>query len=310
MPPATCGGSSTCGPSRPSELGADYPLGPGLREPRRGDGCLQSRTRTARSGPGRRCRAAGPTGRREPGRATPRRPVGACCSTTSARSPAGRGSSSRATSGWSSCRSGPPGRSRRSSSRSGRPPACRTSTTPRATRWPRRCVELLGRYDGLFRRPFPYSMGWHQAPFGGIRRHRRLAGPRPLLPAAAARATCASSWSATSCWPRPSATSRRRTPRASARAAGRSPARDRAGRRGQPGLTLAPSPSRPPPARPASMAPHVTEAACGSGAGDSARRTTRGSRRSRARSTSIASSRPTTWSGRSPTSAASVAPGC
>ena len=25
---------------------------------------------------------------------------------------------------------------------------------------------LLGRYDGLFRRPFPYSMGWHQAPFG------------------------------------------------------------------------------------------------------------------------------------------------
>jgi UDPglucose--hexose-1-phosphate uridylyltransferase len=27
--------------------------------------------------------------------------------------------------------------------------------------------ELLGRYDGLFKRPFPYSMGWHQAPFGG-----------------------------------------------------------------------------------------------------------------------------------------------
>ena len=26
-------------------------------------------------------------------------------------------------------------------------------------------VDLLGRYDGLFRRPFPYSMGWHQAPF-------------------------------------------------------------------------------------------------------------------------------------------------
>jgi UDPglucose--hexose-1-phosphate uridylyltransferase len=26
--------------------------------------------------------------------------------------------------------------------------------------------DLLGRYDGLFRRPFPYSMGWHQAPFG------------------------------------------------------------------------------------------------------------------------------------------------
>jgi UDPglucose--hexose-1-phosphate uridylyltransferase len=27
-------------------------------------------------------------------------------------------------------------------------------------------IELLGRYDNLFRLPFPYSMGWHQAPFG------------------------------------------------------------------------------------------------------------------------------------------------
>ena len=26
--------------------------------------------------------------------------------------------------------------------------------------------DLLGHYDGLFKRPFPYSMGWHQAPFG------------------------------------------------------------------------------------------------------------------------------------------------
>jgi UDPglucose--hexose-1-phosphate uridylyltransferase len=26
--------------------------------------------------------------------------------------------------------------------------------------------QLLARYDGLFDRPFPYSMGWHQAPFG------------------------------------------------------------------------------------------------------------------------------------------------
>ena len=25
---------------------------------------------------------------------------------------------------------------------------------------------VLGGYDALFRRPFPYSMGWHQAPFG------------------------------------------------------------------------------------------------------------------------------------------------
>lgn len=28
---------------------------------------------------------------------------------------------------------------------------------------------LIGRYDALFARPFPYSMGWHQAPFGGER---------------------------------------------------------------------------------------------------------------------------------------------
>ena len=28
-------------------------------------------------------------------------------------------------------------------------------------------IELLSRYDNLFRHPFPYSMGWHQAPFDG-----------------------------------------------------------------------------------------------------------------------------------------------
>ncbi len=29
----------------------------------------------------------------------------------------------------------------------------------------RALIDLLGRYDGLFGVPFPYSMGWHQAPF-------------------------------------------------------------------------------------------------------------------------------------------------
>ena len=57
---------------------------------------------------------------------------------------------------------------------------------PRATTWRSSLHELIGRYDGLFKRPFPYSMGWHQAPFGDGR-DRPLAGPRPLLPAAAAR---------------------------------------------------------------------------------------------------------------------------
>ncbi len=33
-----------------------------------------------------------------------------------------------------------------------------------------RLVELLRGYDGLFDAPFPYSMGWHQAPFDGVER--------------------------------------------------------------------------------------------------------------------------------------------
>ena len=83
------------------------------------------------------------------------------------------------------------GRSRRSS--------CRWS--PRPARGPRRPAardglaaalrDLNRRYDALFRRPFPFSMGWHQAPFGEAdelgtpaRIPSVVAGPRPLLPAA------------------------------------------------------------------------------------------------------------------------------
>jgi UDPglucose--hexose-1-phosphate uridylyltransferase len=33
-----------------------------------------------------------------------------------------------------------------------------------------RLVGVLGRYDALFGIPFPYSMGWHQAPFDGVAR--------------------------------------------------------------------------------------------------------------------------------------------
>ncbi len=33
-----------------------------------------------------------------------------------------------------------------------------------------RLTQLLRGYDGLFEAPFPYSMGWHQAPFDGIER--------------------------------------------------------------------------------------------------------------------------------------------
>ena len=48
-------------------------------------------------------------------------------------------------------------------------------------------IELLGRYDNLFRLPFPYSMGWHQAPFDGqSNEHWQLHGHLypPLLRAA------------------------------------------------------------------------------------------------------------------------------
>jgi len=33
-----------------------------------------------------------------------------------------------------------------------------------------RLIGLLRGYDGLFQKPFPYSMGWHQAPFDGVAR--------------------------------------------------------------------------------------------------------------------------------------------
>ena len=38
-----------------------------------------------------------------------------------------------------------------------------------------RLIGLLRGYDGLFEAPFPYSMGWHQAPFDGVDRpHHQL----------------------------------------------------------------------------------------------------------------------------------------
>ena len=135
-----------------------------------------------------------------------RRPAGGCCSTTSTRSRAARGSSSRTTSGWWSCRSGRPGRSRPWSSR--KRPAARLTDLDDAARDGLAAVlrELLGRYDGLFKRPFPYSMGWHQAPFGGRTSTRRRGRCTPTSTRRCCGRTCASSWSATSCWPRPSAT--------------------------------------------------------------------------------------------------------
>ena len=51
-------------------------------------------------------------------------------------------------------------------------------------------IELLTRYDNLFDCPFPYSMGWHQAPFDGDRHdHWQLHGHvyPPLLRSASVR---------------------------------------------------------------------------------------------------------------------------
>ena len=73
----------------------------------------RTRTRTARSGPGRALPVEARPGDREPGGAprSDRSPVAPRL--RRARSRAASGSSSRPTSGWSSCRSGRPGRSRR-----------------------------------------------------------------------------------------------------------------------------------------------------------------------------------------------------
>ena len=48
-----------------------------------------------------------------------------------------------------------------------------------------RLIDLLRRYDALFGIPFPYSMGWHQAPFGSDGEHWQLHGHvyPPLLSA-------------------------------------------------------------------------------------------------------------------------------
>jgi len=49
-----------------------------------------------------------------------------------------------------------------------RRPACRITDLDERARDALASVlkQLLTRYDGLFDQPFPYSMGWHQAPFG------------------------------------------------------------------------------------------------------------------------------------------------
>ena len=53
--------------------------------------------------------------------------------------------------------------------------ACPTSRPRRGARWPTLLASLLRAYDKLFDVSFPYSMGWHGAPFdAGVREHWQL----------------------------------------------------------------------------------------------------------------------------------------
>ncbi|WP_407239318.1 hypothetical protein [Escherichia coli] len=46
--------------------------------------------------------------------------------------------------------------------------------------------KLTSRYDNLFQCSFPYSMGWHGAPFNGEENQHWLAAARALLSASVA----------------------------------------------------------------------------------------------------------------------------
>ena len=181
-------------------------VGPGLREPRRGDGRLEPAS--PRPDLGRHgapaARPPARTGRSRPSSRAPR--PAAAARLRGRRNRAARGSWSRTTTGWSVV----PfwavwpfetlviaERPRRAPARPGRPAPGLARRRPDPS--------CCGAYDGLFKRP-------SRTRWAGTRRRSAtvtidaLAAPRPLLPAAPARPTSASSWSATSCSPRPSAT--------------------------------------------------------------------------------------------------------
>ena len=184
--------------------GRRVPLGPGVREPRRGDGRLEPASRTARSGPGPRCRTTARARTRRSG-PTSRRPGAGCCSTTSTTSRAASGSivetddvaGGRAVLGGLAVRDA--GRAEAAGGAADRAGRCgprRPGRRPaRADRPLRRAVQAaVPVFDGL-------------AP-GAVRRRRRPTTGRstPISTRRSCGPTSASSWSATSCWPRPSAT--------------------------------------------------------------------------------------------------------
>ena len=175
--------------NRGESMGASNPhphgqIWAGSALPRAGD------PRGRHAAPPSRARRAAPAPRLR--RAGGRRPAGGRAETTT---------------GWRSSRSGRRGRSRRWSSRGGRSTRLPDLDDAPARRpGPDACIRLLGRYDGLFDQPFPYSMGWHQAPFGD--RDRPITGSStPTSTRRSCARPSASSWSATSCWPSRSGTS-------------------------------------------------------------------------------------------------------
>ena len=96
---------------RDRRVGRAIPVGPGLREPRRGDGRLKPAPARPDLGGERPCRGRRRWRTCRSAHTTPCRGHG-CSSTTRVRSAAARGSSATATIGWRWSRSGPHGRSR------------------------------------------------------------------------------------------------------------------------------------------------------------------------------------------------------
>ena len=164
---------------------AALPLGPGVREPRRGDGRLQpASARPDLGGVGLPATAAREDATQAEHHGADRPPAAARLRGPGDR--AASASSTRPSTGWRSSRSGPSGRS---SVLVPQRPAARLpdlaggqrddlARYPRAGCWPTTtdCSDV----------PFPYSMGWHQAPFGADAGAATPGAPRPRLPAAAA----------------------------------------------------------------------------------------------------------------------------
>ena len=200
-----------------AELGRALPLGPGVREPGRGDGRLQPAP--ARAGLGRDGAADVERHARTPpsGRTTSATGRRCCCDVATQEADGPR--VVEANEHWLAI---VPFWARL---------AVRDAVLPRAhvARLPdldaaRRdaLAAILGRtlrrYDALFGVPFPYSMGWHGAPFDADAATDAWVLHAHVYPPLLRRRPCASSWSATSCSPSRSATSRPRTrPRASGR---------------------------------------------------------------------------------------------